>query len=102
MNDLPNWLIPLIEILGGGMFLFVSYFVTTTMKEIRETMKSIRQEQSVDRANQLKIAEKLTEVDKTVTVHEFRIKEFARYSDSTHDTLKVAKDIVLKLQALQG
>ena len=84
------------------MFLFVSYFVTTTMREIRDTMKSIRSEQAHDRETQLKLAEKVNTMDKVLEVHEYRIKDFAKYSDSTHDTLKLANEMVMKLKAMKG
>lgn len=100
MSDIPNWLISAIEIIGGGMFLFVSYFVTATMREIRDTMKDIRAEQAHDREIQLKLAEKVNTIDKVVEVHEYRIKDFVKYSDSTNETLKLANEMVSKLKVM--
>ena len=100
MSDIPNWLISVIEIIGGGTFLFVSYFVTSTMREVRDTMKNIREEQAHDREIQLKLAEKVNTIDKVVEVHEYRIKDFAKYSDATYETLKVANEMISKLKVM--
>ena len=100
MSDIPNWLITVIEITGGAMFVFLSYFVTATMREIRDTMKDIRAEQAHDREIQLKLAEKVNIIDKVVEVHDYRIKDFAKYSDSTNQTLKLANDMVSKLKVM--